>query len=215
MNFDNQIRFEALIEPIARRLLGEPNTRLSKSKELRFGCNGSLSVDLEKGAWFDHENIIGGGVIDLIKHKLGSDRGGAIAWLRREGLLEKPAIDPKPRFVCAYDYVDESGKLLFQVLRYEPKSFKQRQANGAWNLKGVRRVLYNLPGVIEAAANGYCICIVEGEEDVKILLANNIPATTCPGGAGKWRDEYNEFLRDIDVILIPTMISPVERMSGK
>jgi putative DNA primase/helicase len=138
-------------------------------------------------------------VIDLVEHLDGVDFITACATLANDPPPKvKPndtVIDPKPRFICAYDYVDEAGKLLFQVLRYEPKSFKQRQANGDWNLKDVRRVLYNLPGVIEAAANEYGICIVEGEEDVKILLANNIPATTCPGGAGKWRDEYNEYLR--------------------
>jgi AAA domain-containing protein len=209
VHFADQVHFAELIEPVARRLLGEPNARFSNAREFRFGTHGSMSIDLKKRTWFDHENSIGGGVIALIHHKLGKSTD-ASAWLREEGFLspKKTAVDPKPRLVRAYDYVDEAGELLFQVLRYEPKSFRQRQANGAWNLKGVRRVLYNLPGVIEAAANKYCICIVEGEEDVKILLANNIPATTCPGGAGKWRDEYNEVLRDADIILIADNDNP-------
>lgn len=32
------------------------------------------------------------------------------------------------RFVCSYDYTDIYGTLLFQVVRYEPKTFKQRKA---------------------------------------------------------------------------------------
>jgi hypothetical protein len=46
---------EKLMEPIARTLLGEPNQRLSSKTELRFGARGSMSIDLCKGTWFDHE----------------------------------------------------------------------------------------------------------------------------------------------------------------
>jgi len=208
-DFADQIRFAELIEPIARRLLGEPNARLSNAREFRFGTHGSMSIDLKKGTWFDHENTIGGGVIDLIRHKLGNGCD-AIGWLREEGFQspKKTAVYPKPRLVCTYDYIDEAGKPLFQVLRYEPKSFKRRQANGAWNMDGVRRVLYRLPEVIEAVANEYLVCIVEGEKDADNLAALNIPATTFAGGAGKWLDEYNESLRDADVLLIPDNDKP-------
>ena len=61
--------FEALMEPVARRLLGKPNSRLSKPpKELRFGNHGSMAINLESGIFFDHEAKVGGGVIDLIVH---------------------------------------------------------------------------------------------------------------------------------------------------
>jgi len=39
----------------------------------------------------------------------------------------KPARYSKPRIVATYPYRDESGELLFQVVRYEPKKFKQRR----------------------------------------------------------------------------------------
>jgi hypothetical protein len=45
-----------------------------------------------------------------------------------------------------YDYTDEKGALLSQVVRYFGKKFMQRQPNGhggwIWNLDNVRRVLY-------------------------------------------------------------------------
>ncbi|RWH31639.1 hypothetical protein, partial [Mesorhizobium sp.] len=45
------------IEPVARMLLGEPNKHLSKpGAELRWGEQGSMSVDLTKGTWFSHED---------------------------------------------------------------------------------------------------------------------------------------------------------------
>ncbi|MBI3877752.1 MAG: hypothetical protein HY300_17635, partial [Verrucomicrobia bacterium] len=65
----------------------------------------------------------------------------------------------KRRIVAAYDYHDESGALLFQCVRFEPKTFKQRRPDPAkpgqwlWKLGGVRRVLYRLPEVKAALAD--------------------------------------------------------------
>jgi hypothetical protein len=47
------------------------------------------------------------------------------------------------------------------------------------------------------------IYIVEGEKDVENLQSLGLTATTNPGGAGKWRTEYNEYLRNRDVVIIP------------
>ena len=55
---------------------------------------------------------------------------------------------PKGRVVATYDYTDADGKLLYQVLRYEPKDFRQRRpdGNGGWIPKlEERRVLYRWP----------------------------------------------------------------------
>ena len=43
----------ALAGDVARALLGEPSS--STRAELRFGRRGSLSVDLRRGVWHDHE----------------------------------------------------------------------------------------------------------------------------------------------------------------
>src|SRR5262249_30894730 len=108
----------------------------------------------------------------------------------------------KPRYVfdCAYDYRDEKGDLLFQVVRRQldnpsecpdssAKKFFQRRPDGkgGWinDLKGVRRVLYRLPELI-AANPGATVFICEGEKDIERLRALSLEATTNPGGAGKW-----------------------------
>jgi hypothetical protein len=109
--------------------------------------------------------------------------------------------------IAAYDYMDESGELLFQALRYDPKAFKQRKPNGyggwTWSLGDVRRVLFRLPELIEGIAAGHPVFIVEGERDVLTLSNAGLVATTNAGGAGKWRQEYSERLRGADVVLIP------------
>ena len=49
----------------------------------------------------------------------------------------------KARIVASYDSCDESGELLYQVVRFEPKGFRQRRPVGQgweWKLDGVRRV---------------------------------------------------------------------------
>jgi putative DNA primase/helicase len=113
-----------------------------------------------------------------------------------------------PRIVAEYDYRDEKGDLLFQVVRYEPKDFRQRRPDGedgwTWNLNGVRRVPYRLPEVL--AANSVLVC--EGEKDCETGRALGIVATCNPGGAGKWREEYSEHLRGKQITIIADADEP-------
>lgn len=65
----------------------------------------------------------------------------------------------QPSSIAAtYRYTDEDGRLLFETVRKVPKDFRQRRPDGAggwiWSLKGVRRVLYRLPEVTAAVAEG-------------------------------------------------------------
>ena len=50
--------------------------------ELRFGKKGSLSVNLKNNIWFDHEQHVGGGILDLvIKEGKAGDRQAAAKYL--------------------------------------------------------------------------------------------------------------------------------------
>jgi hypothetical protein len=106
---------------------------------------------------------------DYLKSKLG------IA----DAPLRKPngngAAESKRRIVTTYPYEDERGELLFEVIRFEPKDFRQRRpdVHGGWikKLGDVRRVPYRLPELIEAIALGYFVIIVEGEKDADALHA--------------------------------------------
>ena len=192
MNLAASIDFQALMEPVALHFFGDPNIALSKQgKELRWGARGSLSVNCEKGTWFNHETNAGGGVLDMIRSETGRDHANCIAWLRQQKFVlngvshgdsqSKVAIArPKPRIVCTYEYTDEFGALLYEVVRFEPKDFRQRRPDGLggwiWNLDDTRRVLYRLPELIESRALDHPIFIVEGEKDVENLRALNISA---------------------------------------
>jgi RecA-family ATPase len=204
----------SLIGPVALELLGEPNRAMSSKTELRFGTRGSLSVDLKKGTWYDHEVGEGGGALDLITRETGRKEQERFEWLKDHGY--KLGDDDGPNgghyipklgsIVATYDYVDEAGNFLFQVTRHDPKDFRQRTRDEAgqwtWKVRGVRRVPYRLPELIEAISNENLVFVVEGEKDADNLWKLGAPATNNPGGAGKWRPELNEFFDGADVVII-------------
>ena len=125
---------------------------------------------------------------------------------RRAGATRKGR--KRGRIVATYDYTDAAEKLLFQSVRFDPKDFRQRRPDpnkpGAWtwNLKGIVRVLYRLPGLIRAIAEGRPVILCEGEKDVDALIALGLCATCNPGGAGKWKATYTEALSGARVTLI-------------
>ena len=99
------------------------------------------------------------------------------------------------QIIASYDYQTTAGDLLFQVVRYDPKDFRQRRPDGkgGWihNVKGLNRVVYRLPELQGKKA----IFVTEGEKDADRLASCDLPATTCSGGAEKWGDRYSEQLK--------------------
>jgi len=108
--------------------------------------------------------------------------------------------------IATYDYRNEEGRLLYQAVRFKPKRFAYRRpdCSGEWiyNIKGVKRILYRLPELTSASLKEP-VLIVEGEKDVDSLARLGFVSTSSPMGAGKWREEYDEYLRDRRVVLIP------------
>jgi hypothetical protein len=199
---------------VARELLGEPNAALSSREELRFGSRGSLSVDRIKGMYFDHELGEGGGVIKFLQSRLRLEKEDAVAYLQERGHIQKataPNDSDKSKIVATYDYVAADGKLLFQVVRWEPKFFSQRppDGKGGWRkgkgaMKGVERVIYRLPAVLAAVASNRTIYICEGEKGVHALESIGLVGTCSPGGAGKWKNPaYDRPLDGADVVILP------------
>jgi len=126
---------------------------------------------------------------------------------------EDDVIVPPPpgKLIATYDYVDEQGATLYQVLRYDPKAFKQRRANGTWKLGDVRRVLYRLPQLL---ASDRPVVIVEGEKDVHNVESLGFLATTVSGGVEGWRSEFADVLRGRVCILLPDDDDPGRQFSA-
>lgn len=112
---------------------------------------------------------------------------------------------------ATYDYHDERGRMLFQVVRKPGKKFVQRRPVGTeWEYKlgDTRRVLYRLPQLIASAEDEETVFACEGEKDVATLVRHGLVATCNAGGAGKWRPEYSESLRGRTVVVLPDNDDP-------
>ncbi|MGA3268092.1 MAG: AAA family ATPase [Verrucomicrobiota bacterium] len=113
------------------------------------------------------------------------------------------------RIVATYPYHDASGKLLFEVVRFDPKDFRQRRPDPTaldgwtWSTKGIKKVLFRLPEILKAVGSGKFVFVTEGEKDALALVERGLAATCNPGGAGKWQENYTETLRGADCIIIP------------
>jgi putative DNA primase/helicase len=133
----------------------------------------------------------------------GCSQTDVIEALKARGLWESEKRDPGRRVCKTYDYCDEYGELLYQVVRFEPKDFVQRHPDGhggwIWK-KSPQQVLYRLPQVLQSPI----VFVVEGEEDVATLRSHGFAATTNAGGANApWLPAFTDALAGREVILIP------------
>ncbi|MGV9679201.1 glutaredoxin domain-containing protein [Nocardia sp. NPDC003482] len=126
---------------------------------------------------------------------------------------KRPARDPSkpskkqrlgkvvgPRYQAAiYHYTDERGHPIGEVLRMHvphergiDKMFIQRRmdAGGRWLYGGFEPVLYHLPEVAQAVADGEEILLVEGEKDADRARSAGLVATCNAMGAGKFQREH-------------------------
>jgi hypothetical protein len=150
----------------------------------------------------------------LVKCHAGCDTAAVLAAVGLELRDLFPAPEAPRRLVATvatYDYKDEGGQLLYQVVRFEPKTFRQRRPDGhggwVWGLGNTRRVLYNLHDLTLSPAHRP-VLVVEGEKDCDNLIRIGVLGVTNPGGAGKWRPEYNAALAGRPVWVVPDNDAP-------
>lgn len=127
---------------------------------------------------------------------------------------DKGEWTPFGEAIAVYDYTDEHGSLLYQVCRTADKQFPQRRPDSTkksgwrWSLGGMQRVPYRLPKLITAISEGRTVYITEGEKDVHSVERAGGVATTSPGGAGKWRGEYDQWFKDAIIVIIADRDEP-------
>jgi RecA-family ATPase len=190
--------------------------------------NPSLSINVFSGKYYCHKCKAKGDVFQFYRDLhhcdfpaalkglaaiAGVNGGNGGASLEDFDVFDKEAVKKtvkktvKKKEIARYDYTDEEGNLLFQAIRFEPKGFRQGHSeNGRWipNLKGVRRVPYRL----HELQYGDEVLIFEGEKDVDLAVNMGFVATCNPMGAGKWKSEYNESLKDKKVFVFPDNDDP-------
>ena len=177
----------------ARHNIAFRQTRTGKYSTACPDCNGEgyLSVIIDgKGVQWHCQNC----------------KQGDGEYFEQHDKRNKPTVDFS-NLKAVYDYVDESGARLFQVLRFERdtglKDFRQRTGpdQEKWSIKGVRIVPYRLRELVEDISRGHQVFVVEGEKDADNLRSRGIPATCNPMGAKKWWPEFNRILAGADVVI--------------
>lgn len=213
-HYEAQEPLAPLMEPVARKLLGEPNNRLSRGSRLRFGAHGSTEVDVSEGWFDDYEANVRGGVLKLIRHKggVGSD-ADAFRWMEDNGIKERSQFNGQARTTppTFYDYRDEDGKVLFKVERrgkgmIPPFLQHGPDGHGGFHAKpgcmqDVRRVLYRLPELVSADP-AEIVFVCEGEKDADRLAGLGLIATTNPGGALKFTADLVPALKGRRVVVL-------------
>jgi DNA primase len=223
------VRFE---REIARR-----GIKLSAGIAERCGpcpvCGGTdrFSVNLKKQLWNCRRCERGGDIIAFVQHVDGSDFKEAVATL-----VGEPRQAPAPAAMervqqpkkTYFDYVDEAGIPLSREGRLERPGEKKQTwqeaadpdrpagqwINGEGCMTGVRRVPFQLPGLLKALKTGETIFIVEGPRKCELLHKWGLAATCNMGGSGAasvWREHAREFFLPIynsPVVILPDNDAP-------
>ena len=175
------------------------------------GKRDSFAVDPETGRAHCHSECARGWDIPGLEQELSNcDFKTALGHIEAVigRALSSNGLQNQRQIAATYDYQGEDGALLFQVIRYEPKDFRQRRPDGnrgwIWSVKGIRLVPYRLPEVLKAEK----VFIVEGEKDVHAIEKLGFTATCNPMGAGKWRDDYAQYFRSKTVFIVSDADEP-------
>jgi hypothetical protein len=209
-------------ERVAKHYWGEPNAKLSiKGRTLRWGTHGSKELDLQKSTYYDFELCEGGGVVDIVRNYGKVTISGSVAeTLEREFGIQRQAqksLVPKQYISKIYEYYNADGELGYQVLRYEPKTFRQRRpdGNGGWlnSVKDVEPLPYNLMGIMQNPDAP--IFIVEGEKAADALIKIGFVATTNSGGAGNFKPELADYFDGRNVVILPDNDNAGEQHADK
>lgn len=159
----------------------------------------SLVVDLKgenQGRWFDFAENDGGDIFSLWERARGfskSEFGELLLdigdWIGSPLHVQKNRISDviapqkdlgKP--TAKWDYLDEQGKLIACVYRYDTESGKEFRV---WDVKNKKakspnpRPLYNIPQILNAKK----VILVEGEKSADRLIEKGFTATTAMFGA--------------------------------
>ena len=172
--------------------------------DIRGNPGDSLVVEIEgrkAGLWHDFATGEGGDIIGLWAAANGRDTktefpaivADILAWLdgrprtlhdeRAGGPRRKtPSVDELGPVTAKWDYLDEAGRLIACVYRYDPPGGKQFRP---WDVLARKarapdpRPLYNRPGIKTATD----VILVEGEKAAAALIGQGLCATTAMNGA--------------------------------
>jgi CHC2 zinc finger len=177
--------FEAFLTDLKSRVtisevVGRSTKLRRDGKEFRAVDNASLTINDQKGLWWDHSTNEGGDALAWLQKMQGLSFTDAVAEIASMAGVPLPNGDGRERprgattkrkQVATCNYCDAQGELIYQVIRFEwledgkrCKTFRQRRpdpekpGDWIWNLEGVPHGLYRLPELREAGADEIVFC---------------------------------------------------------
>jgi 5S rRNA maturation endonuclease (ribonuclease M5) len=213
------------IEAIAEFFFGKA-TKIT-DEELRFGSQGSKSLDRINKRYYDHQEEKGGNVITLIQENIadGYKPGNVSKFLAehfgedvRQGddlsiLRRTPAAQ---HIEATYEYEKADGAVAYIVTRMGPqKTFWQKLPDGRKPKDDPDFVAlpFHLPRLLKNP--DATVFIVEGEKDVLTLEAHGLVATCNHGGSGAWKECHAEWLASRRVVILPDNDAPGREHGNK
>ena len=139
----------------------------------------------------------------LVHCHAGCDQRDVIDALKARGLWRSSHSVDESRVVATYDYTDQNGELLYQVVRFEPKSFRQRRPDGrgGWVWK---KILGKCCIVSVKFSSRLLSSSLKAKKMSRPFCTHGFVATTNAGGAtARWLPAFTDVLRGRRVILIP------------
>lgn len=208
-----QVDWQRIAPEVAKQLLGNPSS--TSSNEFRWGTKGSLTLNLESATWYDFENDVGGGIIDLIKH-LNQDVNTVLKQFGYDSALtsndslitgfkapqQKNEAKVNARSFSRDQMVDLYKQAVikvkyannFMVLRFPEGHFiKQKYApfslnmDGSWSMKRPEGVL---PIYFENKFKGKPVVLNEGEKALRgceAISGDKFNSCTWHGGVNAWK----------------------------
>ena len=131
----------------------------------------------------------------------------ALGMEENQFFAQEDKIPPKT-IESTYRYEDKDGNHVMDVVRFKPKDFRPRRPDGRFTLEGVTRVPYRLPQMLKTIEENKTVLLVEGEKDCDNLAELGLTATTFPGGAGKWREDYIHWFKGASIACLPDNDNP-------
>ncbi|WP_286934913.1 MULTISPECIES: AAA family ATPase [Aminobacterium] len=164
----------------------------------------SFSFNCEQGVWTCHSSGDSGSI-----KKLCELCGVPTPWNGKGKIPARQTI---------YTYENADGQPLYEVVRLDDvngKKIFQRaispDGKRVNSMRGIERIPYRLPELIQAQKSNQPIFVVEGEKCAETLRSLGLTATTNSGGAGKWNDCGKYFQKGINIIVIPDNDQPGRR----
>ncbi len=176
------------------------------------GKDLNFSIDSETGRSFCHSSCGRGfDIISLEMELSASDFVKAKAEVFR--LIGRPLPSWQDRDIeSTYDYTDEKGNLLYQVVRKTGKRFMQRHpvegqpGRWIWGLGKASPVPFQLAKLVKTKTEVVALC--EGEKDCLALMRAGWIASCNNGGAGNFKPALVPWFADKHIAIFPDNDEP-------